>query len=151
MGATVSSVQKDFSAGTIQTTGKSTDMAIDGSGFFVVNTPDGQRYTRDGSFTLNSQNELVTQSGGFVQGYAADAKGNVATGSLQAITIPLGGTTSVAYTPSSAWTNTNLPFILQTASSVTRNDGRTAAATTSYAYTGGLWDWTERRFLGFLE
>src|SRR5437660_6594553 len=33
LGATVSAVEKDFSAGTIQTTGKNTDMAIDGSGF----------------------------------------------------------------------------------------------------------------------
>src|ERR1700709_2138650 len=46
LGATVSSIPKDFSTGTIETTGKPTDMAIDGTGFFVVNTADGQRYTR---------------------------------------------------------------------------------------------------------
>jgi RHS repeat-associated protein len=68
---------------------------------------------------------------------------------VTAVRNSLGGTTSVAYTPSSAWTNTNLPFILQTVSSLTRNDGRTTAATTSFSYAGGLWNWAERRFLGF--
>jgi RHS repeat-associated protein len=61
----------------------------------------------------------------------------------------LGGTTTVAYKGSPAWTGNVIPFVLQTVASITRNDGRTAAATTSYSYTGGLWNWAERRFLGF--
>ena len=59
----------NFSAGPIETTGAELDVAIQGNGFFVVQTPQGERYTRAGSFTLNAQGELVTQTGdGKVQG-----------------------------------------------------------------------------------
>ena len=53
----------NFSAGTIQQTGNELDMAIQGEGFFVVQTPQGERYTRDGSFQLNSRGQLVTSEG----------------------------------------------------------------------------------------
>lgn len=93
LGAVVAAIEKDFTTGSIEPTGKQTDMAIDGAGFFVVkgNT---QVYTRDGSFGLNAQNELVTSSGEFVQGYSADDAGNIQTGQLGKITIPLGTTTT---------------------------------------------------------
>ena len=39
------------------------DVAIDGGGFFVVQTPAGERYTRDGSFQINNQGQLVNASG----------------------------------------------------------------------------------------
>ena len=71
---------------------------------------------------------------------------------LTSITNPLGGTTTVDYTPSSAWANQNLPMVLQTVSSITTDDGRgtpTSSSTTTYAYEGGLWHSAERRFLGF--
>src|SRR5689334_12414731 len=45
LGAQIASIDKDFSEGSISATGKNTDMAIDGEGFFVVQTSDGQRYT----------------------------------------------------------------------------------------------------------
>jgi flagellar hook protein FlgE len=73
-------------------------MAIDGSGFFVLNSPAGQQFTRDGAFTLNSSNELVTSGGQFVQGYGADNNGNILTGALQNITIPLGQATEAKAT-----------------------------------------------------
>ena len=44
------------------------DFAINGSGFFVIETSKGLRYTRDGRFTLNSQGELVTLDGHRVMG-----------------------------------------------------------------------------------
>src|SRR4051812_27866154 len=71
LGAQVSSIDRDFSAGSIEPTGKSTDMAIDGEGFFIVQGSE-QRFTRDGAFNLNSSNQLVTASGEFVQGYSSD-------------------------------------------------------------------------------
>ncbi len=98
MGARVGSIQQDFAPGTIQTTGRPTDLAVDGEGFFVANTSNGQRFTRDGAFSLNSSNQLTTSSGGFVQGYATDTGGNVVTGSLKNITVPLGTTTSAQAT-----------------------------------------------------
>ncbi len=94
LGASVASVQQDFTQGAIQTTGNSSDMAIDGNGFFVVQDPSsGQEFTRDGAFTLNGDDQLVTSNGAFVQGYGVDSDGNVIPGQLNDITIPLGSAT----------------------------------------------------------
>jgi flagellar basal-body rod protein FlgG len=50
--------------GNLQQTGNSLDMGIQGSGFFQIELPDGTTaYTRDGSFQLDSQGQLVTASG----------------------------------------------------------------------------------------
>jgi RHS repeat-associated protein len=68
---------------------------------------------------------------------------------LASLTGSLGGTTSVSYTPSSAWANTNNPPLVQTASEVTADDGRGGSVTTTYEYAGGLYDRLEKRFLGF--
>jgi flagellar basal-body rod protein FlgF len=58
----------DFSAGTIRETGRSLDVALNGDGFLVVQTPRGERYTRQGSLTLDSSGQLVTQRGDLVVG-----------------------------------------------------------------------------------
>lgn len=68
---------------------------------------------------------------------------------LASVTNSAGGTTSVSYTPSSAWKNTNNPPLVQTVSSVTASDGRGGSATTYYEYAGGRYDRAHRRFLGF--
>jgi flagellar basal body rod protein FlgG len=51
----------DTRAGAIAPTGRPLDLAIDGAGFFVVSTPAGPRYTRDGHFTLDASRQLVTE------------------------------------------------------------------------------------------
>lgn len=53
----------DFSQGPIRQTGNPFDFAIDGDGFFVVETPQGIRYTRAGNFTLDAERRIVTQEG----------------------------------------------------------------------------------------
>ncbi len=58
----------DYSQGNIRETGNQLDIAIEGSGFFVVQTPDGLRYTRDGNFTLNNNGQLITQQGHLLMG-----------------------------------------------------------------------------------
>lgn len=58
----------DFRQGPILGTGNPLDMAIRGDGFFVIDTPHGEAYTRDGRFALNSAGELVTLSGYPVMG-----------------------------------------------------------------------------------
>ncbi len=56
--------QKNFTAGSLQTTDNPLDMAINGRGFLQVLTPDGTvAYTRDGSFHLNSDGQIVTSNG----------------------------------------------------------------------------------------
>jgi len=61
-------VARDFSAGSMKETNGPFDLAIQGDGFFVVNTAAGPRYTRDGRFSLNDQGQLVTRNGDPVQG-----------------------------------------------------------------------------------
>lgn len=53
----------DFSAGGLEPTGGDFDFAIDGDGFFAVQTSVGVQYTRDGRFTVNGFGELTTQTG----------------------------------------------------------------------------------------
>jgi flagellar basal-body rod protein FlgF len=80
----------DLSAGSLQTTGNDTDLALDGSGFFVVNTEGGMRYTRNGNFSLNASRQLVDSKGNLVQGQ--DGPIQLPSGSL---TISTDGTISV--------------------------------------------------------
>ncbi|WP_162917120.1 flagellar basal-body rod protein FlgF [Dongia deserti] len=54
---------RDFSPGTLRPTGNDLDLAIQGNGFFAVQTPEGVRYTRLGRFQLNSDGILVTSHG----------------------------------------------------------------------------------------
>jgi len=71
-GAQVGSTTTNFSNGSLENTGVNTDVAITGSGFFVVQPADGGvQYTRAGDFTLNSAGQLVTSSGQLVLGYPA--------------------------------------------------------------------------------
>lgn len=53
----------DFSAGPLDVTGRSLDLAIHGNGFFKIQGPKGILYTRKGDFSLNAQGGLVTSSG----------------------------------------------------------------------------------------
>ncbi|HEX5270950.1 MAG TPA: flagellar basal-body rod protein FlgG [Gemmataceae bacterium] len=67
-GVKLSSTDKLFGEGPLQNTGTQTDVAIDGSGFFVVKLPDGSTaYTRAGNFVVNSNGQLVTSDGNFLQ------------------------------------------------------------------------------------
>lgn len=54
---------RDLSEGSFTTTGNPFDVAIRGSGYFVVDTPEGQRYTRNGRFSLDVNGQLVTSAG----------------------------------------------------------------------------------------
>lgn len=58
----------DYSQGAITLTGNNFDLAIEGKGFFVINTPEGERYTRCGEFTVNKDGDLVTSNGDNVMG-----------------------------------------------------------------------------------
>jgi len=59
---------KDFAQGASEQTKNPLDVAIDGRGFLVVQTPAGERYTRDGGLQINNQGQLVTVSGNPVLG-----------------------------------------------------------------------------------
>ncbi|HXZ47335.1 MAG TPA: flagellar basal-body rod protein FlgF [Pseudolabrys sp.] len=53
----------DMSQGPLERTGNSLDVAIDGRGFLAVQTPRGERYTRNGALQINNNGELVTSEG----------------------------------------------------------------------------------------
>lgn len=64
IGTKVSGIFKNMVQGAIQPTGRPTDLAIDGDGFFTVEVSPGQKgYTRDGSFSLDKNGHLVTAEG----------------------------------------------------------------------------------------
>jgi flagellar basal-body rod protein FlgF len=66
----------DFSQGSFTQTGNPLDFAIMGKGFFVVETPEGPLYTRNGSFQINNNGQL------------ADSTGRIASGEAGPITVP---------------------------------------------------------------
>jgi flagellar basal-body rod protein FlgF len=59
---------RDFKQGAVEETKNPLDVAVDGSAFLVVQTPAGERYTRDGGLHLNNQGQLVTVAGNPVLG-----------------------------------------------------------------------------------
>lgn len=67
---------------------------------------------------------------------------------LSIIHHPTGGETGVEYVRSGRWPNDNMPFLVATVESVSHSDGYTTTSE-QHAYTGGLYDAGERRFLGF--
>ena len=66
----------DFSQGSIVETGRPLDFALHGKGFFVIETPEGPRYTRNGIFSTNQNSQIV------------DSLGRIVAGQVGPITIP---------------------------------------------------------------
>ena len=78
-GITNIEVKTDFSLGPVKFTGNELNAALrEPNDFFVINTPDGQAYTRAGEFTLNSEGALVTSDGMEVQGDGGAITANAA-------------------------------------------------------------------------
>ena len=90
LGTRLGGTRRDFSKGALQPTGVNTDLAIEGNGFFVVRFGENERYTRDGSFQLDRDLNLVTPTGGKVQGNPVDANFNIASGTVGDINVPIG-------------------------------------------------------------
>lgn len=89
IGVQVATVGQQFTQGSISTTGNPLDAAINGSGFFQITQTDGSAaYTRDGSFKLDKDGYLKTNTGANVMGYPTNAEG-VATGrTLDKLQVP---------------------------------------------------------------
>ena len=69
LGVRTVATARDFTQGTLQQTSNNLDVAIQGDGFFQITLPDGTTgYSRDGSFKLNANGQLVTNNGYLVQG-----------------------------------------------------------------------------------
>ena len=64
----------DFRPGTVTSTGRDLDVAIEGRGFFEIETPAGLRYTRGGNFVRDTDGRLITADGYAVMGTAGEIK-----------------------------------------------------------------------------
>ena len=107
-GTQVSGISEDLTEGSISSTGISTNMALNGPGYFVTTDPTGATsYTRAGDFTTNVNGQLTTLSGNLVMGYPA-VGGVVSTNaSLQPLNV--GSGTGTLATPTTQFTlTTNL-------------------------------------------
>lgn len=72
LGSRVAAVNTQFTQGSLQLTGRTTDLAIQGDGFFIVQRGDVQLLTRDGAFNWDANGELVTAGGAKVLGWQVD-------------------------------------------------------------------------------
>lgn len=80
LGVQVASIDRDLNQGSIETTDRPTDLAIDGEGYFMVNDGESDLLSRAGNFEFNQHGKLVTQDGLNVQGFNANADGDIITG-----------------------------------------------------------------------
>lgn len=91
LGTQVAEIAPIFTQGTIQSSSSASDVALQGDGFFVVQSATGEPlYTRSGIFKTNSQNELVTVNGNRLLGYAVDDEFELQTTELVPIEVPVG-------------------------------------------------------------
>lgn len=102
LGATVSSMTRIFSQGSVQNSDKNTDVAIQGDGFFII-SPDGgntYKYTRAGDFKFDASGNFVDNNGFIVQGWLRDSSTGLvdATAPITNINIPPGLTTPASPT-----------------------------------------------------
>ncbi len=100
LGVQVASISVNHGQGSMSSTGVESDLAIEGAGMFVLSDGNVQRYTRDGSFQLNADGQLIHGGTGlFVQGFLADEDGVIqATASPENIEIPVGAQSIVSAT-----------------------------------------------------
>lgn len=91
LGVQVAAISPDFTQGTLEISSSPSDLAIQGDGFFTVQSNAGEQlYTRNGKFQLNSQNQLVTTSGDRLLGFTVDEDFELQTTALSPLEIPLG-------------------------------------------------------------
>ncbi|MFZ9915674.1 MAG: flagellar hook protein FlgE [Phycisphaerales bacterium] len=125
LGVTVAGTQRNFNNGAIGATGVATDVAIEGDGFFIVDVAGTRHFTRAGNFVRNPQNELVSQSGARVMGFAVDEQFNVIEGDLVPLSVPV-GTLTLAEASRNVIFNGNL-------------NASGAVGTTGSVHTGRAW------------
>lgn len=89
IGVEIATTAQIFTQGNISTTGNNLDVAINGSGFFQLTQPDGSpAYTRDGSFKLDSNGYIKTNSNANLMGYPTDKAGKSTSASIQKLQLP---------------------------------------------------------------
>lgn len=144
LGSAVASIDVLFNDGSVQSTGKNTDLCISGNGLFVVNDGKQTYYTRNGAFEFDgSGNYVIPSSGLKVQGWMADDSGSLSTtGPTTDIVVKLGTTMEAKLTSTVSYENNlnaNVP-IITSYSFVKPSDGTTHTETTAGKYIGASTD-----------
>ena len=147
LGVKVAGIATNFAQGSSQATGKPTDLMISGDGFFNVRLGGQNLYTRAGNFDFDATGTLVSAEGGFVQGWTADATGNVNTNqALGNIKLPVDSVVPAAATTKASFAG-NLPSDAAAATVLTRDvpvyDNQGNKSTVSLKFTSdGAGNWT---------
>jgi flagellar hook protein FlgE len=90
LGVRMAAITNNFGQGAAQNTGRSSDLMVNGDGFFVVRTGGENEFTRSGAFSFDANGKMVNPDGGVVQGWTANAgviDTNAAPGD---VTLPVG-------------------------------------------------------------
>ncbi len=101
-GSKTTGIRALFSQGTFETTNRPTDLAIEGRGFFVLDSSQGRFYSRAGIFNIDAEGFMVNPDGLRLQGFPLDPITGASTGQIQDITV------SAATAPPSATSNIDL-------------------------------------------
>lgn len=106
LGVGIGSIDTIYSDGNVQATGKNTDLCISGNGFFIVSDGANKIYSRAGAFEFDEEgNYVIPGSGLKVQGWMADANGNISSnGEPTGIQIPKGQTIPASATDALTYT-----------------------------------------------
>ena len=106
LGTGVASIDTIFTDGSVQSTGKNTDLCLSGNGLFAVKKGNQTYYTRDGAFEFDANGNYVLPSSGlFVQGWTAKDGALDTTGAAGNITIPAGKSMAAAATTTATYSN----------------------------------------------
>jgi flagellar hook protein FlgE len=104
----------NYTQGTVSTTNVGTNVAIQGSGFFIVKDSNNQTlYTRDGSFQVDASGNLITSSGDYVQGYPAVGGVVNPSAAIGNLKVPVG-----SVVPATATANMNLTVNLDASTAI---------------------------------
>jgi len=99
LGMAIGSIDNLFTQGSLETTGITTDLALQGDGFFVLRDGEKRFYTRAGAFRVDSLGRMVNPDGLIVQGKMADALGTIGSGTaVSDIILPFGQKTAAKAT-----------------------------------------------------
>lgn len=150
LGVRLASIDTSFTQSALFTTGVATDLAIQGDGFFILSDGDVYTYTRDGSFSLDANGQVVEPSTGqILQGYLADAAGVIdLTAPIQNLVIPMGSVSIVRATTAANFTG-NLDAGAAVGDTVVRTlrvydslgNARDISVTFTKAAGSNDWDW----------
>jgi flagellar hook protein FlgE len=149
LGMTVAGIDVLHTQGNLQSTGRQTDMAIQGDGFFVLSDGSRNFYTRDGAFDISLDGTLVNPAIGLkVQGWQADSAGLIdTTTATTSIIIPLGQrTTALATSTADVHGNLDASAVVGGTASTTINvfdtlGNRHSVKVTFTKTAANTWDW----------